>query len=132
MTAYGILVGIHSITRWVVLLAGVVGLIKFLVGWLGKQSWTQNDRIIGSLFAGLMDLQATLGIVMILWFTISASFVREQWEHGFTMLIAAGVTHLLFRFRKAEDETKRFRNSFFTILASFVLVLLGITVIGGW
>jgi hypothetical protein len=132
MTAYGILVGIHSLTRWVVLLAGLVGLGKFLWGWLGKQEWTQNDRIIGSMFVGLMGLQTLLGIIMILWFTVSASFVREQWEHAVTMLIALGITHLLFRFRKAEDHQKRFRNSFFTILASFVLVLLGITVIGGW
>lgn len=132
MAAYGILVSIHSITRWVVLLAGVLGLGKYLLGWLGKQSWTQNDRLIGSLFVGLMGLQTLLGIIMILWFTFAVELVRQQWEHAVTMLIALGITHLLFRFRKAEDETKRFRNSFFTILAVFVLVLLGITVVGGW
>lgn len=132
MAGYGILLSIHSITRWAVLLVGVLGLGKFAYGWLGKQAWTQNDRIIGSLFVGLMGIQTLLGIVMIVWFTVAATFVRQQWEHAFTMIIAFGVTHLLFRFRKAEDDQLRFRNSFFTILAVFILVLLGITVIGGW
>jgi hypothetical protein len=130
--AYGILVSIHSITRWFVLLAGLAGLGRYGYGWLGKKEWTANDKLLGTIFVGLMGLQTLLGLVLIFWFTFGVAVVREQWEHAITMLIALGITHLLFRYRKLDDVSKRFRNSFFTITAVFILILLGVTVIGGW
>jgi hypothetical membrane protein len=51
-------------------------------------------------------------------------------EHGVTMIVAAVVAHLSAHWKNANDQI-RYRNSLFTIVASLVLVLIGISVLPG-
>ena len=62
-----ILLIIHSIVRWVILLVALAAIVKFLIGWLRRSAFTGMDRGLMSGFSGLMDVQATLGLILLLW-----------------------------------------------------------------
>lgn len=126
-----ILLMIHSIIRWVILLVALVAIVVFLVGWLRRRRYQGMDRGLMSAFSGLMDLQATLGIILLLWggFT-GIGFPTYRIEHGLIMILAAVTAHLSARWKNAEDAL-RFRNNLFLIIASLILVLIGISVLPG-
>ncbi len=126
-----ILLMIHSILRWVILLVAVIAIVVFLVSWLRRSQLQGVDRGLMSGFSGLMDLQATLGIVLLIWSGLAGvGFPRYRLEHGLIMVLAAVVAHLSARWKNAE-EPLRYRNYFLIILASLVLVMIGIAVLPG-
>lgn len=126
-----ILLMAHSGLRWLILLVAVIAIVKFLVGWLRRSEFKSMDRGLMAGFSGLMDLQATLGIILLLWGGFAGmGFPRYRIEHGFIMILAAVAAHLSVRWKNAEDPI-RFRNDLFLILASLLLVLLGIAVLPG-
>ena len=126
-----ILLMAHSGLRWLVLLVALVAIVKFLLGWLTRGSFKGMDRGLMAGYSGLLDLQSALGIIFLLWngFT-GAGFPRYRLEHGLIMIVAAVVAHLSSRWKNAEDAV-RFRNDLFLIVASLVLVLIGIAVLPG-
>ncbi len=126
-----ILLMAHSGLRWIILLVAVVAVIKFALGWLQGGAFKGMDRGLMSGFSGLMDLQATLGIIFLIWsgFT-GAGFPRYRIEHGIIMVIAAVVAHLPARWKNADDKT-RFRNNLFAIIAALILVVVGIASLPG-
>ena len=129
-----ILLMLHSIVRWVIVLVAVVAIVKLALGWLQGGAFKGMDRGLVAGFSGLMDLQATLGIVFLLWNGLATEigFPRHRIEHAFVMIIAAVVAHLPARWKNAADAT-RFRNSLLAIVVSLVLVYIGVaTLPGGW
>ncbi len=119
----------HSFLRWLILLVAVVASVKYLIGWLAKSPFKGMDRGLMAGFRGLMDLEATLGLLFLLWngFT-GTGFPAFRIFHGLTMLVAAIVAHLPARWKNADDVT-RFRNNLFTILAALVLIWIGISIL---
>jgi hypothetical protein len=128
----GFLLMFHSILRWIIVLVAVIAIVKFALGWLRGMEFKGMDRGLMSGFSGLMDLQVTLGIIFLLWSGIGAGagFPMYRIEHGITMIIAAVVAHLSARWKNADAAT-RFRNNLFVILASIVLVVVGISTLPG-
>jgi len=126
-----ILLMAHSGLRWLVIVVAAVAIIEYLIGWLRRAQFKGMDRGFMAAFSGLMDLQATLGIILLLWsgFT-GAGFPGFRLLHGLIMIIAAVVAHMSVRWKDADDTT-RFRNNLFIILASLILVLIGIAVLPG-
>jgi hypothetical protein len=126
-----ILLIIHSILRWVILLVAVIAILVFLVSWLRRSQLQGVDRGLMSGFSGLMDLQATIGIVLLIWGGLGGiGFPAYRIEHGLIMILAAVIAHLSARWRNAE-ESLRYRNYFLIILASLALVMVGISVLPG-
>jgi hypothetical protein len=127
----GILLMAHSGLRWLVLLVAVLAIVKFLAGWLTRSPFKRMDRGLMAGYSGLMDLQSTLGVLFLLWSGFSgAGFPGYRIEHGLIMIVAAVVAHLSSRWKNSEDAV-RFRNNLFLIVASLVLVMLGIVVLPG-
>jgi len=125
---------IHSIIRWLIVFVGIVSLGKFFVGWMAKSPFQKLDRILSSAFVGLLDLQATLGLILLLWNGIidGAGFPRYRLEHMGAMILAVALGHMQARWKNAED-TIRFRNTFLIIIGVFVLIYFGVAVLpGGW
>jgi hypothetical protein len=121
----------HSGLRWLILLVAVVAIVKFLIGWLTRGQYKGMDQGLMAGFSGLMDLQTALGIILLLWSGFAgAGFPRYRIEHGVIMIVAAVVAHLSARWKEAEDAV-RFRNGLLVILASLILVLIGILVLPG-
>lgn len=121
----------HSGLRWLILLIAGIAIVKYLAGWLMRSPFKGMDRGLLAGFSGVMDLQATLGVILLLWngFT-GAGFPRYRLEHGLIMILAAVAAHLSARWKDADDPT-RFRNNLFLIVAALVLVLIGIAVLPG-
>ena len=126
---------IHSHLRWLVLLVAVTAAIKFAIGWLRSGAFKGMDRGLAAGFSGVMDLQATLGLINLLWLGFSADgggFTRYRLEHAFIMIIAAVLGHLPARWKNAADGI-RFRNTLFCILGALLLVYIGVAALpGGW
>lgn len=121
----------HSGLRWLILLVAAIAILKYLVGWLSRAPFKGMDRGLMAGFSGLMDLQATLGIIVLLWTGFAgAGFPRYRLEHGLIMIVAAVVAHLSARWKNADDTT-RFRNNLFLIVASLLLVVVGLLVLPG-
>ena len=126
-----ILLMAHSGLRWLVLLVAAVAIVKFALGWLKGGEFKGMDRGLASAFSGLMDLQALLGIVFLLWNGFTGSgFPLFRIEHGTIMILAAVVGHLPSRWKNAASKT-RFRNSLFAIVGSVLLVIVGIALLPG-
>ena len=124
---------IHSHMRWLILLVALVAIVKFAIGWLRGGAFKGMDRGLASGFSGLMDLQATLGLIFLIWTGLAGvGFPMNRIEHATTMIIAAVLAHLPARWKNASD-TVRFRNTLFCIVGSLVLVFMGVVRLrGGW
>ncbi len=129
-----ILMIMHSHTRWLVLIAAVLVIIKFAWSWLRGDSFQKIDRILAAAFGGLLDLQATLGLIVLLWNGLidGAGFPMNRIEHATTMIIAVTLGHLPARWKNAGDNI-RFRNTLFCTVAALILIYAGVMRLrGGW
>jgi hypothetical protein len=127
------LLTIHSFVRWIIMFVALVAIVKFAVGWAANSLFKGMDRGLASGFSGLMDLQVLLGLVYFIWNGLAiAGFPMYRILHMVTMLIAAAVAHLPSRFKALNDKL-RFQYSFLAIIASLILVLIGISFLpNGW
>ncbi|HEY3448350.1 MAG TPA: hypothetical protein VGK67_18480 [Myxococcales bacterium] len=94
------LLQIHSATRYAVLAVAAAALVKFTVGLARKQRPALADRILGSTFTGLLDLQIVLGLSMVL----AGLFYRALIGHIAMMVLAAGVAHVALVVNKRRAE----------------------------
>ena len=123
-----IILTIHSINRWIIVAVALIAIVEFVIGWLGKKEYKPLDRALMGAFAGLMDLQALLGIVLI----IDRDFTGKSVEHATTMILAVLLTHLLMR-RRNKDAAIKFRTNLIAIIGSLILIIAGVIVLPqGW
>ena len=123
----------HSHLRWLVLLVAVAAVVKFAIGWLRGGEFKGMDRGLAAATSGLIDLQATLGLILMIWTGLAGvGFPMFRIEHATTMIIAAVVAHLPARWKNAADKV-RFRNTLFCILGALLLIYVGVMRLpGGW
>jgi hypothetical protein len=122
---------LHSLVRWLVLLAAVWAVIKFAIGWLRGGAFGGLDRGLSLGFSGLLDLQALLGLIVLIGGGLAgAGFPRYRLEHAVLMLAAVVVGHLPSRWKQAAPAI-RFRNALLCVLGALLLVIAGIAVLPG-
>ncbi|MBT3316192.1 MAG: hypothetical protein HN390_16440 [Anaerolineae bacterium] len=133
MNIITILLYAHSGIRWLIILAALLALGIFGYGWIVKKTFPKLGRILPAAYSGLLDAQVLLGLIFMIWTGLAGSgFPRFRWEHMAMMILAAVVAHLPSRWAKAGKENL-YRNIFFAILGSLVLIYLGVLVLpGGW
>jgi hypothetical protein len=121
----------HSYLRWLIVIVALVAVVKFAWGWRRGGAFQSIDRGLASGFSGLMDLQVTLGLILLVWGGVAgAGFPMFRIEHAITMTIAAVVAHLHVLWKNA-DDTLRFRNSLFIILDVLIIIFIGIARLPG-
>ena len=140
MTAYSIVLALHSWTRWLVLIFGLIALFRALGGWQGRRAWTGADNGMGAAFVGSMHLQLLLGLI--LYFGLSPVGLKafesaggavmkdpsgRFWavEHLAGMLlavIAAQIGRTLSK--KATDSVIKHKKAFTWFLIALILVLV--------
>ncbi len=128
-----ILLTLHSILRWVIVLAALALIIKFALGLIQKQPYDKAARGLVSAFGGLMDTQLLLGTAFFVWsgLAIQGGFgLRHRWEHLAVMLAAVIVAHLPVMWKQRDDQT-RYRNGLAAILVSILLVVAGVFALPG-
>ncbi|MEI6289750.1 MAG: hypothetical protein WCP19_04895 [Chloroflexota bacterium] len=121
---------IHSINRWLASLSALALVIMLFAGWLQKKPFDKKTAILTSAFTGFMDLQMLLGLILlVLNMTIKGSVEQDDIEHATTMFLAVIAAHLTGLWKKKEDSI-RTRNTLFAVLASIILILLGVGRLG--
>ncbi len=123
-----LLLTLHSINRWIIVVAAVIALAKFLIGWLQGADYQRADRILMAVYTGLLDLQLLMGIILL----IDRGFSGRPLEHAITMIIAVALAHSA-RFWRDKPDKIRFRNNFLAILIGLLLIIAGVAVLPqGW
>lgn len=89
MELANILFHAHSGLRYLVLLAGVLAFLYTIVAAVRAKPWDRTGRVLVGAFAGLLDLQIVVGVVLIfVW-----RFYPALWGHLTMMLLAAASVH---------------------------------------
>lgn len=119
----------HWLVPWFILLVGLYTIIRFVRGYLNEDTFTNKDRRLMSAFVGLLDLQATTGLAYFLWSWVDGiQYPTSVSLHAMIMFIAAVIPHLARRLKTADSPT-RYLNNFYIMLASFLLMLVGLSLI---
>jgi len=135
---YGAVLIIHSLIRWLVLLAGIVTVVRAITGWRTGRPWTLADDRAGARFMMAFDLQMVLGLI--LYFFLSpvtraamqdfggamANAGLRFWavEHIFGMLVAMVLAHVgRARVRRLTNDSRKHKVAaiFFTLALLTIL-----------
>ncbi len=132
---HNFLIMAHSGWRYIVLLALIIAIVKYLIGWLGNGKWSSFDASLNRFTPIAVDIQWLLGLlvwVMMSWWDNGDR--ARAWEHPITMTVAVIVAHILAaRVKKAETDKGKFKAGFWAYLITLVVIALGLYVIlGGW
>lgn len=136
-----VLLGLHSLIRWVVLFFGIVAALRGIFGWARGAPWTATDERVGFWAVMSMDLQALVGILLYVRFiaVTDSSFHNRALvmsdptlrfftvEHVVIMIVALALLHIArVRIRRASEPVARHRTAAVLISLSMILVLVGI------
>jgi hypothetical protein len=119
----GTLLTIHGELRWVVALVAAVVIVKFLIGWFGKRSYTSLDRTLLTVYTIILDINVLLGLIILFF---GGGFTGPRLEHATTMILAVIAAHMTAMWRRSTDDTVKFRNQLLLVALSLLLVLFGI------
>lgn len=119
----GTLITIHGEFRWLVVLAAVVVIIKFLIGWLGKREYASLDRTLLLVYTILLDINVLMGLIILFF---GGGFNGPRLEHATTMILAALAAHMTAVWRKTTNSTLNYRNQLFMVILSVLLVIFGV------
>ena len=125
----------HSGWRYVVLLIVALAILKMLVGWLGKQSWSTLDQWLGVVTPVVIDIQWLLGIVLwimgppVVWFNNRGSVTF--WEHAATMTLALIAAHVGWARAKRAEGNSKFQPAAIGFIVAGLFVALGVARITG-
>ncbi|MEW6421854.1 MAG: hypothetical protein AB1511_09025 [Deinococcota bacterium] len=133
-TLYVILLTLHNLTRWLVLLAGVWGLLRAFRGVGGVQTFTSTDQRAVTLFMSSLHLQVILGLLLfaVVGMQNIPAFAGAPrpgftWEHlGLGLLAAVFATLGNALTKRAASNQAKFRTASFWTILSLLAVLLAI------
>jgi hypothetical protein len=137
---YNFLLILHSIVRWLVVIAALAAAGKAFAGWFGKGTWSRLDDRLGLFFTMAMDIQVLIGLV--LYFVsplirtaltdLGAAFANPtllffSFFHWILILVAVALAHIgRTRSRKAAGDPAKFRTAAIFYGLSILIVLVAI------
>jgi uncharacterized membrane protein len=62
---YDVILPLHSVIRWIVVVAALLTVARGIRGWLGQKAWTSQDTRLGLIFTIVFDVQVLLGIILV-------------------------------------------------------------------
>jgi hypothetical protein len=144
---YSAVLLLHSWTRWLVLVFGLIAIFRAFGGWQGRRAWVGADNGMGAAFVGSMHLQLLLGLL--LYFVLSpvglqgmkvAGAMKDPvarfWgvEHIAVMILAWAAAQIGRSVsKKATDAVVKHKKAFIWFTISLILVLLMIPWgLGNW
>jgi hypothetical protein len=122
---------LHSILRWATIIVAVVMLVKFGMGWFGKKPYDDTANRLRVVYTSLMDVQLLLGgFYLVLGGLLGFGWPTYRLEHLGIMVVAVVLAHLT-NLGKDKGDTVRYRNGFLFLLASLVVVIVGVSLLPG-
>lgn len=138
---YDFLLTLHSLLRWVVVIAAVLAVVRGFLGWSGNRPWSGLDDRLGLIFTISLDVQVLLGLLLYFVLSpitraalsnLSAAMSNDVTrfflaEHFPLMLIAVVLAHSgRSQARKAADNQKKFRQTAIWFGIALLLILAAI------
>ena len=138
---YTIVLSIHSVLRWLVVIAGLIAIVRAFSGWLGKKEWSAFDERLGIAFTSIFDLQVLVGLILYFFLSpITTAALRNfgaamgnsgfrffSVEHILMMLVAMGVAHVgRSMSKKAVGSRAKFMRAALWFTLSFVILFFAI------
>ena len=138
MDLYEIVKALHNIVRWIVLVVGFLAVLRAYIGYFRKLDWIPADRSIGSAFAGSLDLQLLLGLILYLFLSPITTPALQNFgqamssrdlmffviEHPVTMIAAVIFAHLGTALAKrAEKPVQKHQRRVIWFTLAFVAIL---------
>lgn len=132
---------LHNGLRWLILLAFVITIIKYLAGWLGNQPWKKLDNMLGLVLTALMDLQLIAGVILYFFLSPVTKLAMSDFrgamkdpdlrfyavEHLTMMLIAVVLVHLgRAKSKKAVPDKDKFKTGTIYFLIAFMIIVMAI------
>jgi hypothetical protein len=122
---------LHSILRWATIIVALIALVKYALGWFGKKPFDDTAKKLRVAYASLMDVQLLLGVFyLVLGGLLGAGFPSYRITHTLVMVVAVVLAHLIGRWKDKADEV-RYRNGFFMLLVSVLVVVIGVSLLPG-
>lgn len=136
---YPFVLFLHGIFRWVVAAFAFYAIFKAVRGWRSGQAWTESEGRFGKMYAGVVDLQVLLGLILYVGVSPLMSAIFSDFgaamrtaelrffalEHILYGVLGAAFVHLGSRVDKSDKEDswkwRRAAMWFGLGLASFLL-----------
>ena len=119
-----IVLAIHSVVRFLILLAAVIGILKVFVSLVQKAKTDRFDETVASAFLGLYDLQALLGVLIILLGGLSQAI------HPIVMIVGLILAHGLQSMVKRADGSTAAIYRLALYIVPLLIILVGLSSIG--
>jgi hypothetical protein len=119
-----IVLAVHSIVRFLILLAAVIGIVKALISLVQKAKSDHLDQSVASAFLGLYDLQALLGVLIILLGGLSQAI------HPIIMIVGLLLAHALQSMVKRADGSAAAVYRLALYIVPLLIILVGLSSIG--
>jgi hypothetical protein len=132
---------IHSLMRWLVVLAGLIVIVRAISGIAGRRAWLPTDNAALRWFSISLDLQFVIGLLLYVWLS---PFIRDAWadmgatmrnpplrffavEHVTGMLIGVALAHVgSAKIKKATEAAQKYKLAAIFIGLAMVVILLSI------
>jgi hypothetical protein len=122
---------LHSVLRWVTVIVAIAALIKFAIGWLGKKPYDGTAKGLRMAYTTLLDIQLVIGgFYLVIASMMGATILPFRITHTVFMVVAVVLGHLT-SLGKDKGDTIRYRNGFLFLLASVLVVLIGVSLLPG-
>ena len=115
---------LHSLVRFVILVVAIVGLVKAIIGLAQKGAGDKLDQTLGSIFVGMYDLQALLGILLIFLGGLTQAI------HPVIMFIGILAAHGLQTMTKKSQGQQGLLYRLALYVVPLVIILFGLATIG--
>lgn len=138
---YSIFVTVHSILRWLVVLAALFAIIRAITGMSFRRGWMEMDNRAGLWFTIFMDLQLLIGLILYFFLSPTTTQALQNFgsatgdpmrlfftlEHPVLMLIAVVVAHVGRSLsRRAPTATQKHRRAAIWFTLAVLIVVAAI------
>ncbi|MEW6569008.1 MAG: hypothetical protein AB1449_12750 [Chloroflexota bacterium] len=137
---YSLVLILHSLVRWVVILAAAWAIARALRGWIADRPWLPLDHRVGLVFTMAMDVQVLLGLVLVFVSPLAQEVLGDPSgamaspelrffavEHVPLMVLAAVAAYAgSVLSRKATDDRARHRRAALAFVLSLAMVLIAV------
>ncbi|NTU65593.1 MAG: hypothetical protein HGB05_19880 [Chloroflexi bacterium] len=128
------ILGLHSLVRWLVVVAAVIAVVRYVIDLVGKSPDAELGRKLMMAYTILLDVNVLLGIILLVGRAIGVGQILPIWiEHAVTNLIAVVIAHIFAARAKKQADAKRTAAwRLAGVLISIALIVMGVARIGGW
>ena len=116
----------HSGLRYLVLVVGLGALAYFAYAAATGKGSDRAEKVLGSAFVGLLDLQGLIGIGMV----ALGLYYSALLGHIFMMIAAAVIAHVAMAMARSAPPEKAVKLRLAGVLVALILIVGGIMAIG--